>query len=203
MMYSVNPYHYYYYYVRQSSPTIWSSSKVALNQKLRTLWEQHVFWTRLTINSIVGRLPDEKQTTARLLRNPTDFASLLQPLYGADIAHKFATLFTEHLTIAAELVTALRDGHTAAAADAKKRWYANADALALFLHQINPFWSREEWQRMLYEHLKLTTDEAATRLAGNYDENIALSDEIEIQALEMADMMTNGIIQQFPALFTM
>ncbi|MBH5320479.1 acetylglutamate kinase [Paenibacillus sp. GSMTC-2017] len=182
---------------------MWPSSKVALNQKLRTLWEQHVFWTRLTINSIVDRLADEKQTTARLLRNPKDFAALLEPLYGPDIAHKFEVLFTEHLTIAAELVKALQAGNTAAAADAQKRWFANAEAIAIFLNQINPFWSRAEWKEMLDEHLKLTAEEATTRLAGNYDKNIALSDEIEIQALHMADMMMDGIVAQFPTLFTM
>ncbi|WP_232243237.1 acetylglutamate kinase [Paenibacillus sp. GSMTC-2017] len=203
MMYGTTPYHYYYYYVRQSHPSLWPSSKVALNQKLRTLWEQHVFWTRLTINSIVDRLADEKQTTARLLRNPKDFAALLEPLYGPDIAHKFEVLFTEHLTIAAELVKALQAGNTAAAADAQKRWFANAEAIAIFLNQINPFWSRAEWKEMLDEHLKLTAEEATTRLAGNYDKNIALSDEIEIQALHMADMMMDGIVAQFPTLFTM
>ncbi|MDQ0164641.1 hypothetical protein J2S11_000541 [Bacillus horti] len=31
--------------------------------------------------------------------------------------------------------------------------------------------------------------------------NIALNDQIEPQALEMADVMTTGIIQQFPSNF--
>ncbi|MFF2885351.1 acetylglutamate kinase [Paenibacillus sp. NPDC057967] len=174
---------------------------VELDQKVRTLWEQHIYWTRLTINSIVGRLPDEELTTARLLRNPKDFAVLLEPLYGEAIASRFDQLFTEHLVIAAELVKALQAGNTAAAEDANKRWYANADALVLFLSQINPYWSEQEWRRMLHEHLKLTAEEAATRLAGNYKQNIALSDQIEAQALGMADMMTHGIIRQFPSVF--
>ncbi|MGG1444796.1 hypothetical protein ABE354_22610 [Brevibacillus laterosporus] len=54
---------------------------------------------------------------------------------------------------------------------------------------------------MMYEHLRLLTAEAAARIAGNYTENVSTDDLIEPQALEMADVMTNGIIQQFPNLF--
>ncbi|WP_239614715.1 acetylglutamate kinase [Cohnella mopanensis] len=193
---------YYYQIQRQVYPSsCWTTSMVELNRNLRALWEQHVYWTRLTVNSIVGRLPDEKETTARLLRNPTDFAAALAHYYGSDIANQFAQLFTGHLTIAVEVVKALQAGNTKLAADAQKRWYANADAIADFLSRINPYWSKVEWTNMLYEHLRLLTQEVATRLAGNYSENIALSDPIGTQALEMADVMTKGIVQQFPAAF--
>lgn len=181
---------------------VWTPSAVELNRKLRSLWEQHVFWTRLTVNSILGRLPDEQATTARLLRNPDDFAAVLAPLYGAAVASRFAGLLREHLTIAAELVKALQAGQSMAAADARKRWFQNADAIADFLSRINPHWSRDEWRTMLYEHLNLLSSEVAARLTENYTENVATNDRIEPQALQMADVMTTGILQQFPAAFT-
>lgn len=68
---------YYNYEFRQNAPVVWTSSIVKLNQNLRALWEQHVYWTRLTVNSIVDRLPDEQVTTARLLRNAADFGAAL------------------------------------------------------------------------------------------------------------------------------
>ncbi|WP_231506383.1 acetylglutamate kinase [Paenibacillus sp. UNC451MF] len=173
-----------------------------MNRKLRALWEQHVYWTRLTVNSIIDGLPDEKETTARLLRNPADFAEVLKPLYGEDIAKRFADLLTDHLAIAAELVKYLRAGNALAASDARKRWFANADDIANFLSSINPYWSKEEWRSMMYEHLRLLSDEVATRFAGNYQQNVALGDQIESQALGMADVMMKGVIQQFPMAFT-
>lgn len=186
---------------RPNQPIVWTPSTVELNRGLRALWEQHVYWTRLTVNSIVGRLPDEKETTNRLLRNPTDFAAVLTPLYGPIMANRFAELLREHLTIAAELVKALQAGNSEAASDAQRRWYRNADEIADFLSKMNPYWSKEEWRSMLYEHLALLTQEVSTRFAGNYAENIALNDKIEPQALGMADVMTTGIVQQFPAAF--
>ncbi|MDR6721688.1 methyl-accepting chemotaxis protein [Paenibacillus amylolyticus] len=192
---------YYYPVFRQEHSVHWTPTSVELNRKLRTLWEQHVFWTRLTVNSIVDGLGDVDQTAARLLRNPQDFAEVLAPIYGSGIANEFEKLLNEHLTIAAELVTALKAGNTSAAEDAQKRWYANADDIAQFFARINPYWSKEEWQRMMYEHLRLLSEEVATRLAKDYTTNVALSDSIEQQALEMADMMTTGIVQQFPMVF--
>lgn len=190
----------YYHPVTRNYST-WTSSSVELNRKLRALWEQHVYWTRLTVNSIVDGLPDVNATTERLLRNPNDFADVLASVYGTDIASEFGRLLTEHLTIAAELVGDLKSGNSEAAADAQRRWYANADSIADFLGRINPYWSQAEWQHMMYEHLRLLSNEVSTRIAKDYVKNVALNDQIETQALGMADMMTSGIVQQFPSNF--
>lgn len=192
---------YYYPTFRKTDSLQCTTASVDLNRKLRSLWEQHVFWTRLTVNSIVDGLGDVQPTTARLLRNPSDFAQVLAPIYGTAIAGQFEKLLREHLTIAAELVTDLKSGNSTAAADAEKRWYANADEIATFLAQINPYWSKVEWQRMMYEHLRLLTEEVGSRIAKDYVRNVELSDSIEPQALGMADMMTSGIVQQFPSVF--
>lgn len=213
IMYSYNagilPYN--HMYMRQGYgyyPTgIWfasnmiSKASAGLNNQLRLLWEQHVFWTRLTIISMVFGLPDVDLVTNRLLRNPKDFEVLLKPLYGDRAASRFADLFTNHLLIAAELVRAAKAGDNRAAADAEKRWYANADEIAAFLGGINPYWSAEQWRNMLYEHLALTKSEAVNILTGKYAEGITVFDKIEKQALEMADVMIHGIIRQFPNTF--
>lgn len=183
---------------RAETATVWPSSVVMLNQTLRALWEQHVYWTRLAVDSIISGGPDVQATVARLLRNPTDFAQALQPYYGPGTAHRFETLLTEHLTIAAELVKALEAGDTQTASNAQSRWYANADEIADFLASINPYWSEERWRTMLHEHLDLLTSAVAARLGGKYEENIALADPIEQQALGMADEMTQGIANSFP-----
>ena len=173
-------------------------TELMLNNQLRMLWEQHVFWTRLAILGIAFDLPDAQLTSERLLRNPGDFALVLKQFYGEAIATEFAGLFTAHLTIAAELVTAAKAGNSAAADDAEKRWYANADQIAAFLSGINPYWSEQEWRKMMYDHLGLTKTEAVEILTGKYADSISTFDKIEQEALLMADMMTRGIVRQFP-----
>ncbi len=178
-----------------------SRAEELLNNHMRMLWEQHVYWTRFVILSMAFNLPDTEMVTNRLLRNPKDFEAALRPFYGDAVAAKFAELFTSHLTIAAELVKAAKISNNAAAADAEKRWYANADQIAAFLGSINPYWSAQEWQKMLYDHLAMTKNEAVDILTGNYSNSIATFEKIEKQALAMADMMTLGILRQFPQYF--
>lgn len=179
-----------------------SRAEEMLSNHLRMLWEQHVFWTRLVIMSIVFELPDAELVTNRLLRNPRDFEMALRTFYGADIAVKFSELLTNHLVIAAQLVKAAKAKDNAAAADAEKRWYANADEIAAFLGGINPYWSQMEWRRLLYDHLAMTKAEAVDLLQQDYKSSIDMLDSIEKEALVMADQMTQGIVRQFPQYFT-
>ena len=178
-----------------------SKSEVTLSNEMRLIWEQHVSWTRMTIESIVFDLPNAEPVTARLLRNPRDMAEIFRHYYGNQIAFRLKELFTEHLVIAAELVKAAKAGDNAKVEDANRRWYRNANEIAGFLAQINPFWSEMKWRGMLHEHLRLTFAEAATMLKGDYAADIELYDEIELQALMMADEMTRGIIRQFSSEF--
>lgn len=189
-------------YMYRSRSECISKGELELYNHLRMLWEQHVVWTRLTIISIAFDLPDVELVTNRLLRNPTDFEMALEPFYGSEIASKFGSLLKDHLVIAAELVKAAKAGDDKAAADAERRWYANADKIAALLGSINPYWSEEEWKSMLYEHLSLTKSEAVNILTKDYGDSISVYDEIEIQALKMADVMAEGIAKQFSYRFT-
>lgn len=177
-----------------------SEAQQTLSNHIRLLWEQHVYWTRLFILSIAFGLPDTEFVTNRLLRNPKDFEAALKPFYGEN-AEKFEKLFTSHLTIAGELVMAAKAGDNAAAVDAERRWYANADEIAAFLSSINPYWSVQEWRKMLYEHLSMTKTEAVDFLTQKYEDSIKIFDHIEQQALMMADVMTQGLLKQFSLYF--
>jgi len=174
-----------------------SKSEVYLRNVMRMLWEQHIVWTRMTIISIIKDSPDLDFVTKRLLQNPIDFKKVLKPFYGDEIASQFSNLFTSHLVIAAQLVKAAKSGYNNEAAAAEKKWYENADEIAVFLAKINPYWTKENWKTMLYEHLKMTKSEAVNILTNNYAQSITDYDEIEKQALKMADVMAEGIVKQF------
>lgn len=54
---------------------------------------------------------------------------------------------------------------------------------------------------MLNKHLQLTTNEVVARLNKNWDADIAAYDEGEEHMLKFADMISGGIIKQFPQKF--
>lgn len=189
------------YYDNSYQPYRQSSYKVSflgLNNIIRKLWEKHIFWTRLAIMSIASSSPDTEFVSNRLLRNATDFGNLFTNFYGPKIAQEFSNLLRDHLTIATDLVVAAKKQDSNAVAEIDKKWHKNADDIANFLSSINPNWDRREMQQMMYEHLALTKAEAVAILTNKYEEGISLFDEIEKQALMMADSYTNGISKQFP-----
>ena len=85
---------------------------------------------------------------------------------------------------------------------AKTKWYANARRIAGFLHDANPKnWPLADLRGMMKTHLDLTLQEASDQLGGSYAASVAVYDEVETEILGMADMLSKGIIKQFPGAF--
>jgi hypothetical protein len=175
----------------------------AFHDQMRKLWEDHITWTRLFIVSFAADLPDLQATTDRLLQNQTDIGDAIAPFYGRAAGDRLTELLRTHILTAADLLTAAKNGDTAAFDDAKAAWYRNANQIARFLHRANPAnWSREDLVTMMRRHLDLTLAEAADRLAGNFARNIADYDRVHTEILHMADMLSSGIEAQFPGRFS-
>jgi len=163
-----------------------------------TLWGQHIMWTRMVILGIIFDLPDLQYTTERLLRNAQDFAEGIRVYYGDEAAQTFENLFRNHITLAADFVTAAKANEEARMDEVWQSWTDNAGRIAEFLSQINPNWSTEDWNAMLMEHLQLLAENTMLLLEQNYQASIDGFDDIYNQAMEMADMMAEGIATQFP-----
>lgn len=183
------------------NPSCISKQEDWLKSSMRLVWEQHVYWTRLMIVSIVFNLTDVNATTARLLQNATDMGNLLRPFYGNNIAEKYSDLIREHLVIAADLIKAAKANDQRAAADAERRWYENGAEISEFLSTINPYISKRDFQIMFFEHLALTKMEAVCMIQKDFRASIATFDKIELEALQMADTITAAIVKQFPNTF--
>lgn len=168
-----------------------------LHERMRQVWEQHVFWTRLLIVSIMERLGDEDATTKRLLRNADDLADIYRPYYGSDVASTIAKLITEHLVIAAKLVHAIVDNNTTEIDTLNTAWYQNADDIAVAFSSINPHYDKELLRSMLHTHLDLTKEEVINRFQKDHVKEIETFDRVEQEIIMMADYLTRGILKQF------
>jgi hypothetical protein len=176
--------------------------ELAFRNDMRKLWEDHVVWTRMAIVSFAADLPDFGVTAQRLLRNQADIGDALAPFYGRDAADQLTGLLREHILIAVDVLVAAKAGDQPALDDALARWDANADDIAAFLNAANPEnWPLDEMRAMMGRHLALTTQEAVARLTGDFAADIAAYDAVHEQILEMADMLSTGVIDQFPDRF--
>ena len=175
-------------------------NRTAFHDAMRVLWEDHIVWTRMAIVGIVDDRPDASFAVDRLLANQDDIGDAVKPFYGEAAGEALSTLLREHITGAAALLTAVKAGGDGAEASAA--WYANADQIAAFLATANPrAWSLDMMTSMMHDHLDLTLDEAVARLTGDFARDVAAYDEIHAQILHMADMLSDGIIAQFPGRF--
>jgi len=178
-------------------PTV---SQFGLRTAMRQLWEDHVVWTRVVIIDLAAGLPDTNAAVGRLLQNQVDIGNAIVPFYGKAAGDALAKLLHDHITIAAEIVTAAKAGDATKVSDAKSRWNANADQIAQFLAGANPNWSLGDLKTMMQMHLDQTLAEATARLGGDWAADIKAYDTVVSHILEMADTLSDGIAKQFPSL---
>lgn len=181
-----------------------SSSFDAANElrtNMRKLWEDHITWTRNVICCLVDDLPGTDQAVKRLLKNQDDIGNAIKPVYGEDAGNKLTALLHDHITISADVVKAAKASDNTGLDAANKKWFTNADEISSFLSKANPNWKLDDMKKMMDEHLKLTTDEAVARIKKDYDADIVAYDKVHNEILQMADMLTDGIVKQFPGKF--
>jgi hypothetical protein len=172
---------------------------------MRELWEDHIVWTRLYIVSAATGpedLADIGPTTDRLLANQADIGDAIKPFYGDAAGDSLTALLRDHILTAAEIIAQAKAGDAEARDEAIARWYVNGDEIASFLSTANPEnWPLDGMTAHMRSHLDLTLEEAVARLEGRHEDEVLAYDRVHADILEMADMLSDGIIAQFPDSF--
>ena len=142
-------------------------------------------------------------TADRLLQNQVDIADAVRPFYGDAAADQLTTLLQEHITGAVAVLSAAKAGDSDALNQAVTAEYANATAIGDFLADANPAnWDKADMEAMMTMHIDQTLVYATNMLQGDYAQAIANYGVAEAHMLEMADMLSAGVIAQFPDQFT-
>jgi len=183
------------------SEMIMTKPAVELEMTMRKLWEDHIEYTRNFIISALAGSDDAGKVAERLLKNQDDIGDAIKPLYGAQAGMKLSELLRDHILIAADVVNAAKSGSAGELEAASKKWYVNADDIAVFLSGANPNWIRAEMSEMLHKHLEYTTQEVVSRLKRDWVGDIEAYDKGHSHMLMFADMLTRGIVIQFPDRF--
>lgn len=178
-----------------------SPKMVQLKSDMQKLWINHTIWTRSYIVSAMSSRADQQDVLNRLLQNQQDIGNAFKPYYGEAAGNKLAELLKQHILIAGQIVAAAKAGNQA---DVKKwdtEWHQNADQISKFLSELNPNWPFQTIQEMFYTHLQLITEIVINCLKGNWQADIAATDKNETHMIHLADLLTEGIVKQFPEKF--
>lgn len=165
---------------------------------MRTLWAQHMNWTYATVVAFAGDSKGLDATVARLLENQADIGDAVRPFYGAKAADRLTALLQEHITGAVPVLTAAKAGNAKDLRTSLRAWHVNARQIADFLAGANPHWKKPAMRKMMKRHIDQTVTYAGAVLAGRWAKAIAAYDRADAHMAHMADMLTNGLVKQFP-----
>ena len=175
-----------------------NNSIVNLKMDERKLWIDHVSWTRNFIIADLASLPDKDVVLQRLLKNQDDIGASIKPYYGEEAGNKLSKLLREHISIGGQVVDAAKSNNKADLDKYNKSWYKNADDIADFLSSANPNWSNSELKDMLHKHLEFVTAQVVARTGKNWNTDIEAYDKGEDHMIKFADVLSDGIVKQFP-----
>jgi hypothetical protein len=175
--------------------------QISLQLALRRLWSDHVIWTREYIVAAIANAPDAQAVAGRLLANQEHIGGAIVPFYGEQAGEALTGLLKQHIMIAVDLIEAAKAGEAEKFADADRRWDQNARDISSLLSSANPNWPESDVVDLLRQHLKLTKDEATARLQQRWEDDIEAFDQILTEILTVSDVLSAGIVKQFPDRF--
>jgi hypothetical protein len=178
-----------------------SGNALSLRLAMRRLWSDHVIWTREYIVAAVADRPDAEQAAGRLLKNQDDIGGAVSPFYGEDAGKALTALLKQHIMIAVDIIDAAKKSDDAQFEDSNEKWDRNAAELASFLSSANPNWPQPEVLDLLMQHLNLTRSEVEARLKKKHHDDVEAFDQIYTEILTVADVLSDGLINQFPERF--
>ena len=184
------------------SSKIMSAPAVELKTGMRKLWVDHVVWTRNVEFCIMDDLGGKTQAVNRLMKNQDEIGNAIKPYYGEKAGKELTDLLRMHISTAGDFLEAAKKDDKKSSDEINKKWHANADEISTFLSKANPInWKMEEMKMMMYAHLSLTTNEAIARKNKDYNADVEAYDKVQTEILKMADMLSDGIMKQFPDKF--
>jgi hypothetical protein len=184
-----------------TTPTMITASEQSLRDAMRKLWSDHVIWTREYVVAAIAGTPDAAAAAKRLMKNQEDIGNAVAGFYGKPAGDKLTALLKDHITIAVDVVSAAKAGNQSALQAANTKWQQNANDIASFLASANPNWPKAALVDALNMHLETTTKEVVARLQKNYDADVTAFDAVYEHMLHVADVLSDGIVKQFPDKF--
>lgn len=181
----------------QQNDDILTGNRPELVLKLSQLWLQLAILTRSLIVSTAGDLGDIKVITDRLTLLPKTFSEVLDQYFDPEETAQFQELLQEHIAAVSALIIAEKNDDRQTVNQETVFLYDNANRIAAYLMNINPFWSKEQWSELLNDYIEMFFADLVARLTNDFTKEIDVFEDLQSQAMKLADYMARGIAQKF------
>lgn len=189
----------------ENKEVVATTAKDDFKNEMKKLYENNAVLMRNYITSVfadqgnAGKIREESRDN--LLSNMEAIGNAIKPYYGTDTREKFVSLLKKHVSLAEEVMKAVKNNDYEELKKSQEVWHANADDVTAFLSGINPKLKQQPIKDLFYNHLDFTTDEIMSRSLNDPAGEVTAADKDHGNMLQLADTLANGIIEQFPKKF--
>jgi hypothetical protein len=177
-----------------------SDSEVQLKRAMRAQWESRATLLRGYVICSINDSRDLLEAKNKLLKNASDLGASIQPYYGYFAGGILTGFLKNDVLLTEKVILVAKTGDKNKLDQATKKWYSNASLLAGFF-AIPHNQTIEELKGMLYKHLDLTMGEIEAILNKQGTNDLDYYEKDRTHMLMFSDVLTDGIVRQFPDKF--
>ena len=176
--------------------------RVDLKLAMRNLWGDHIFWIRnVALTTKLGDTEAAKVADEQVVQNAKAIAEAVVPYYGKAAGDKLFTLLAGHYGSVKDFMSAAFSANKAGMDSAKIKMINNAKDIAVFLSSANPNWPEQTLLGALGSHGALHMAQIEQIHAKNFAAEAKIWEQEKAQVFQIADVLSEGIVKQFPQKF--
>ncbi len=168
-----------------------------LNQDIRLAWEQLAYWTRMYLLANKDNQEEVNSSAERLRQIPAVMADIFEQYYPADVTTQLQQSLTSFVENTITLINAVKNSERETTDATEVKLEQDVSNLAEILSNMNINYDKNALETELGEFLVLTKREIVSRVSGQYADDIETFDNLEQQAMKIAEYLSSGIMRQY------
>ena len=169
---------------------------------LRDLWIGHIFWIR-NISLAVVDSNDAAMDAAdeRVIANAQSIAASIERFYGEAAKGVFFNLLGDHYRSVKTYLAATMSSNVSVQAAATQSLVSNAEEIAVFLSEANPYLPKDDFHSLLLAHGGHHIQQIQELTARNFVAEAKTWENMKIHVYQIADATADALTKQFPKQF--
>ncbi len=178
-----------------------SDKKLIFKSEMTRLWVDNAIWSRQAVLCLVDCLPGTEESLYRLLTNQEDMGRLFTRYYGREKGDEFCESISSSTSLTISIIRYKSNNNADDLNDSRDKVDVNVDRTIDYLIKVNPNWSKEELSYLMLLHSQLFDLQIQNRVTENFSYDVEVFDKIITETYKLANVLSYGIIKQFPERF--
>jgi hypothetical protein len=170
---------------------------------MRELWAGHIFWIRnVVLDNATGNPAARDIADKEVVANAKQIAGTISPFYGEAASNTLFTLLADHYASIKAYSDATVVGDKPQEDAALAHLASNADDIALFLSEANPYLSKDTVRGLIAAHGAHHIAQIIQLQEHDYKREAQTWRVMRQHVDVIADALTTALSKQFPAKFS-